>query len=127
MRERKNKKYIYAQNFILYLIYRMRSGQTMLKLECYAFKENESKEKIGHVLLNIRSAHLVYKYGNLNQKASWHKLIGLRNDLKTHKPELLLILRIEDCRNASSNAVLEVYYIFSYFIKIISKNLYNTV
>ncbi|XP_032673592.1 centrosomal protein of 120 kDa-like isoform X2 [Odontomachus brunneus] len=89
------------------LLRKMRSGQTILKLECYAFKENESKEKIGHVLLNIRSAHLVYKYGNLNQKASWHKLIGLRNDLKTHKPELLLILRIEDCKNTSSNTVLE--------------------
>ncbi|XP_025153501.1 centrosomal protein of 120 kDa isoform X2 [Harpegnathos saltator] len=89
------------------ILRKMRSGQASLKLECYTFKENESKEKIGHILLSIRSAHLAYKYRDLNPKASWHKLIGLKSDLKTHKPELLLILRIEDHKNTSSNTVLE--------------------
>lgn len=104
---------------ISHLIYRMRSGQATLKLECYAFKENENKEKIGHVLLSIRSAHLVYKYGDLDPKTSWYKLIGLRSDLKTHKPELLLTLRIEDCKNTSLNTVVEVphiLYILIFFL-----------
>lgn len=86
----------------------MRSGQASLKLECYAFKENEHKEKIGHVLLSMRSAHLAYKYEDLDPKATWYKLLGLRSDLKTHKPELLLTLRIENRKNTCSNAILEV-------------------
>ncbi|XP_014474648.1 PREDICTED: centrosomal protein of 120 kDa-like isoform X3 [Dinoponera quadriceps] len=87
---------------------KMRSGQASLKLECYAFKENENKEKIGHVLLSLRSAHLAYKYGDVNPKASWHKLIGLRSDLKTNKPELLLTLRIEDRKSTNLDTALEV-------------------
>ncbi|XP_014474647.1 PREDICTED: centrosomal protein of 120 kDa-like isoform X2 [Dinoponera quadriceps] len=86
---------------------KMRSGQASLKLECYAFKENENKEKIGHVLLSLRSAHLAYKYGDVNPKASWHKLIGLRSDLKTNKPELLLTLRIEDRKSTNLDTALE--------------------
>lgn len=108
--------------------YRMRSGQALLKLECYAFKENDHKEKIGHVLLNIRSAHLAYKYGDLNPKANWHKLIGLRSDLKTHKPELLLTLRIEDRKSANSNPAIEVSHyvcVLIFYKNSKSKNLNN--
>lgn len=95
---------------ILYLICRMRSGQAPLKLECFAFKEDKAKERIGYVLLSIRSAHTISKHGDLNPKANWHKLLGLRNDLKVQKPELLLTLRVENQKSTNSNSMIKVKY-----------------
>jgi hypothetical protein len=95
----------------------MRSGQVPLKLECFAFKENETKERLGYVLLSIRSAHIISKLGDLSPKGSWHKLLGLRNDLKTQKLYLLLTLKIEDQKNVDSNPIAEVKY--SHIINII--------
>ncbi|KMQ91887.1 centrosomal protein [Lasius niger] len=86
---------------------KMRSGQATLKLECFAFKENKAKERIGYVLLSIRSAHIISKHGDLSPKANWHKLLGLRNDLKVQKPELLLTLRVENRKSADSNSMVE--------------------
>lgn len=100
----------------------MRSGQTPLKLECFAFKENKAKEKIGYVLLSIRSAHIISKHEDLSPKANWHKLLGLRNDLKIQKPELLLTLRVENRKNTDSNSMIEVKYnviLLFYIINII--------
>ncbi|CAL1685521.1 unnamed protein product [Lasius platythorax] len=86
---------------------KMRSGQATLKLECFAFKENKAKERIGYVLLSIRSAHIISKHGDLSPKANWHKLLGLRNDLKVQKPELLLTLRVENRKSTDSNSMVE--------------------
>lgn len=98
----------------------MRSGQAPLKLECFALKENGCKEKLGYVVLSIRSAHVTLKYRDLSPKANWYKLLGLRNDLKIQKPEILLTLRIEDWKN-DSNPIIEVRYIFELYIVIHSK------
>ncbi|RLU24249.1 hypothetical protein DMN91_004460 [Ooceraea biroi] len=87
---------------------KMRSGQVPLKLECFAFKENGGKERLGYVLLSIRSAHVTSKHGDSSPRASWHKLLGLRNDFKTQKPQLLLTLKIEDRKNMDSNPTAEV-------------------
>jgi len=87
----------------------MRSEHASLKLECFAFKEIEGRERIGYILLNIRSAQ-VSKYGDLSPKESWHKLLGLRSDLKIQKPELLLALRIEDQKDINLNPTAEVKY-----------------
>lgn len=102
---------------ILHLIYRMRSGQVPLKLECFALKEDKAKERIGYVLLSIRSAHIISKHGDVNPKANWHKLLGLRNDLKVQKPELLLTLRVENQKSTNSSSMVEVKYnvIFSLY------------
>ncbi|XP_012054998.1 PREDICTED: centrosomal protein of 120 kDa-like [Atta cephalotes] len=89
------------------MLRRMRSEQVSLKLECFAFKENEGREKLGYVLLNIRSAQIISKCGDLNPKASWHKLLGLRSDLKIQKPELLLALRVEDRKDVTLNPTTE--------------------
>ncbi|XP_011345189.2 centrosomal protein of 120 kDa isoform X2 [Ooceraea biroi] len=86
---------------------KMRSGQVPLKLECFAFKENGGKERLGYVLLSIRSAHVTSKHGDSSPRASWHKLLGLRNDFKTQKPQLLLTLKIEDRKNMDSNPTAE--------------------
>lgn len=90
----------------------MRSEQASLKLECFAFKENEDRERIGYVLLNIRSAQMLSKYGDLNPKTNWHKLLGLRSDLKMQKPELLIVFRVEDRKDINLNPITEVKYIF---------------
>lgn len=90
----------------------MRSEQASLKLECFAFKENEDRERIGYVLLNIRCAQILSKYGDLNPKANWHRLLGLRSDLKMQKPELLLVFRVEDRKDVNLNPITEVKYIF---------------
>ncbi|XP_029165522.1 centrosomal protein of 120 kDa-like isoform X2 [Nylanderia fulva] len=87
---------------------KMRSGQAALKLECFVFKENKAKERIGYVLLSIRSAHIIFKHGDLSPKANWHKLLGLRNDLKVQKPELLLTLRVENRKNTDLNSMVEI-------------------
>lgn len=92
----------------------MRSGQVPLKLECFAFKENEDRERIGYILLSIRSAQVTSKHGNLNPKANWYKLLGLRSDFKLYKPELSLTLTIDDRKSIGSSTITEVkhYYIF---------------
>lgn len=95
---------------ILHIIYRMRSGQAPLKLECFVLKEDKAKERIGYVLLSIRSAHIISKHGDVNPKANWHKLLGLRNDLKVQKPELLLTLKVENKKSTNSNSMTEVKY-----------------
>lgn len=74
----------------------MRSGQVPLKLECFAIKGDDSKEKLGYLVLSLRSAQVFPKHGDLDIKANWHKLLGLKNDFKIHKPELLLSLSIHD-------------------------------
>ncbi|XP_018400917.1 PREDICTED: centrosomal protein of 120 kDa [Cyphomyrmex costatus] len=90
------------------MLRRMRSEQASLKLECFAFKENEEgREKLGYILLNIRSAQVISKCGDLSPKASWHKLLGLRSDLKIQKPELLLALRVEDRKGVNLNPTAE--------------------
>ncbi|XP_063980873.1 centrosomal protein of 120 kDa isoform X2 [Diachasmimorpha longicaudata] len=74
----------------------MRSGQEPLKLECIEFKENGVKEKIGYLLLSLRSAQIVPRGYESTIKMNWHRLLGLRNDVKGDKPEFLLSLTIED-------------------------------
>ena len=85
----------------------MRSGQVPLKLECFAVKSNDNKEKLGYLLLSLRSAQVFTKSNINNVKANWHKLLGLKSELKTHKPELLLALSIHDL-DTTVNTQLEV-------------------
>ncbi|XP_043670067.1 centrosomal protein of 120 kDa isoform X2 [Vespula pensylvanica] len=84
---------------------KMRSGQTPLKLECFALKDHNNKEKIGYILLSIRSAQIILKSKEIGIKVNWHTLLGLRNDLKAQKPELLLSLSIEDREYVTSNSL----------------------
>ncbi|XP_076176047.1 rha isoform X3 [Ptiloglossa arizonensis] len=88
---------------------KMRSGQVPLKLECFASKSNDSKEKLGYILLSLRSAQVFSKYEDVNVKSHWHKLLGLRSDYKIHKPELLLSLSIHDQESTILNPQLENY------------------
>lgn len=86
----------------------MRCGQTPLKLECFAIKNHNNKEKIGYILLSIRSAQIIPKSKEVDAKANWHTLLGLKNDLRAQKPELLLSLSIEDREYAASNSLTKV-------------------
>nr|XP_033341936.1 centrosomal protein of 120 kDa-like isoform X2 [Megalopta genalis]XP_033341937.1 centrosomal protein of 120 kDa-like isoform X2 [Megalopta genalis]XP_033341938.1 centrosomal protein of 120 kDa-like isoform X2 [Megalopta genalis] len=75
---------------------KMRSGQVPLKLECFTVKSNDSKEKLGYILLSLRSAQVFSKNEDVNVKTNWHKLLGLKSNLKMDKPELFLGLSIHD-------------------------------
>lgn len=86
----------------------MRSGQVPLKLECFTVKSNDSKEKVGYLLLSLRSAQDSTRNNINNVKANWHKLLGLKSELKVHKPELLLTLSIHDVEVTMVNDQLEV-------------------
>ena len=74
----------------------MRSAQVPLKVECFMLKENGIKEKIGYLLLSVRSAQILTKSRKAGIKSSWNTLLGLKSDYKTCKPELLISLTIED-------------------------------
>lgn len=97
----------------------MRAGQTPLKIECFSIKENGLKEKIGYILLSVRCAQIVPRGKTVNVKMKWYNILGLKNDLKDCKPELLLSLRIEDRNAVSSVTTLKVLYI--YLIRIITR------
>ncbi|XP_043500526.1 centrosomal protein of 120 kDa-like isoform X2 [Polistes fuscatus] len=84
---------------------KMRCGQTPLKLECFALKDLNNKEKIGYILLSIRSAQIIPNSKKLKPKSNWHTLLGLKNNFKAQKPELLLSLSIEDRECVTSNSL----------------------
>ncbi|XP_031839725.1 rha isoform X2 [Nomia melanderi] len=86
---------------------KMRSGQVPLKLECFIVKSNDSKEKLGYLLLSLRSAQVFSKNEDISVKTSWHKLLGLKSNLKMHKPELLLGLSIHDQESGTLNCHVE--------------------
>ncbi|XP_031839724.1 rha isoform X1 [Nomia melanderi] len=88
---------------------KMRSGQVPLKLECFIVKSNDSKEKLGYLLLSLRSAQVFSKNEDISVKTSWHKLLGLKSNLKMHKPELLLGLSIHDQESGTLNCHVENY------------------
>ncbi|XP_015594785.1 centrosomal protein of 120 kDa [Cephus cinctus] len=79
-----------------YTLRKMRSGQTPLKVECFLLKENATKDRIGYILLGLRSAQVLLKHGNSIAKTSWHKLAGVHSELKPYAPQLLLALTVEE-------------------------------
>ncbi|KOC59380.1 Centrosomal protein of 120 kDa [Habropoda laboriosa] len=87
---------------------KMRSGQVPLKLECFAVKGNDSKEKLGYLLLSLRSAQVFNKHGINTVRANWLKVLGLKSELKVDKPELLLALSIHDQEATTVNSQLEL-------------------
>ena len=94
--------YYIFQIYIFFSNYRMRSAQVPLKVECFMIKENGIKEKIGYLLLSVRSAQMYTKGGESSIKSNWNTLLGLKSDFKTCKPELLISLRIEDQEHPST-------------------------
>ena len=75
----------------------MRSSQEPLRIECFEMKNNGKRDKVGYTLLSLRTARIVPpRDENVRIEPSWHRLLGLRNDVKAWKPELLLALTIEE-------------------------------
>lgn len=81
----------------------MRSAQVPIKVECFIIKDNELKEKVGYLLLSIRSAQIITRNNKSTIKSSWNTLSGLKSDLKICKPEILLSLTVEDEDSESAN------------------------
>lgn len=80
----------------------MRVGHVPLKIECFTVSDNGAKEKIGYVLLPLRSAQIIPRGNSASVKVNWHKLLGVKSDLRVSGPELLLSLTIEERDNAVS-------------------------
>ncbi|KAG7198473.1 hypothetical protein KM043_005854 [Ampulex compressa] len=91
------------------ILRKMRSGQTPLKVECFIVKDNASREKVGYLILSLRSAQVIPKSLEISAKANWCKLLGLKGDFKINKPELLLTLTIEDRCPTTSNVCTETH------------------
>ncbi|XP_043280435.1 centrosomal protein of 120 kDa-like [Venturia canescens] len=76
---------------------KMRSGQEPVKIECFEIKETGMRDKIGHMLLSLRTARILLPRDQVvDVPATWHTFFNLRSDLKAHKPEILLSLTIEE-------------------------------
>lgn len=74
----------------------MRVGHVPLKVECFAVDGNGIREKIGYVLLPLRSAQIIPNGREQNVKVTWHRLLGVKPELRISGPELLLSLTIEE-------------------------------
>ncbi|XP_012256855.2 centrosomal protein of 120 kDa-like [Athalia rosae] len=94
---------------------KMRVGHVPLKIECFTVNNNGVREKIGYILLPLRSAQIVARGKDANVKVMWHKFLGVKNELRASGPELLLSLTIEgrenlpgsSCGGLEDNAQLE--------------------
>ncbi|XP_015518371.2 centrosomal protein of 120 kDa isoform X1 [Neodiprion lecontei] len=75
---------------------KMRVDHVPLKLECFAVDDSGLREKIGYILLPLRSAQIIPRDKSTNVKVSWHKLLGVKSELRVSVPEILLSLTIED-------------------------------
>lgn len=81
----------------------MRSSQEPLKVECFEYKDNGIRERLGYFVLSLRTAQIVPPDNDGNIKKNWHKLFGLRNDIKSFKPEILLSLIIEELKDSPAD------------------------
>lgn len=86
---------------------KLRSANKPIRVECYTIdQQNNNKERIGFVLLNIRSAQIIPTYFNINDiPFKWYKLIGVKNSKKL-QPELFLSLTIRDINIKTQSTVL---------------------
>lgn len=74
----------------------MRCNSTPIKVECYAVNESGSREKLGYILLSVRSAQIIYQGEESKIKTSWHNILGVRNEFNNCKPRLMLYLIIKE-------------------------------
>ncbi|KAK0095735.1 hypothetical protein PV326_007550 [Microctonus aethiopoides] len=75
---------------------KMRSGQEPLKIEYFELKENGTKDRIGYLLLSMRTAQIIARGNDHNLKTNWHQLSGLRSDVKADKPAFYISFTIEE-------------------------------
>lgn len=75
---------------------RMKQENLPIRIECYAvnLKTGGSRSFIGYILLPIRSVAIQVPSKAFVGSAHWHKLIGLSQDWKDFKPQLLLFVAI---------------------------------
>lgn len=83
----------------------MRSAHAPIKIDCFALNEKGGREKLGYILLSIRTAQIIHKHEEVEIRFNWHTLSGLKGDLKSSKPELLLSLVIEEFANSEEMKV----------------------
>ncbi|XP_044729721.1 centrosomal protein of 120 kDa-like, partial [Chrysoperla carnea] len=74
----------------------MRTGNIPLKVECFTTNQQNCKERIGYLLLNLRAIQILPSGKASQIKQSWNKLMGVKNEAKAHRPEILLSFYVED-------------------------------
>lgn len=83
---------------------KIRCTNSPLKVECYTTDSNERKERIGFILLSLRSAHILPKSKAKQEPPfKWEKLMGVSHEHKNCHAELYLSLTIRDTLNVTSS------------------------
>ncbi|XP_075235719.1 centrosomal protein of 120 kDa-like [Lycorma delicatula] len=77
-------------------IRRLRQANTPVKIECFSVINSQKRDRIGYILLSLKQAQIIPEGKKINVVESWHKLLGVRSEMKALNPEMLLTLRIED-------------------------------
>ncbi|XP_050298341.1 centrosomal protein of 120 kDa-like isoform X2 [Anthonomus grandis grandis] len=76
---------------------KLRSSNQPLRVECLSTDPQNRRDRIGFVLLSLRSAQIItLKEAKSPVSFKWYKLIGCQADKKKHHPELYLALTIRD-------------------------------
>uniref|UniRef100_A0A0A9X7I2 DUF3668 domain-containing protein n=5 Tax=Lygus hesperus TaxID=30085 RepID=A0A0A9X7I2_LYGHE len=81
---------------------RLRTGNTALKIECFSVINEHKRDRLGYILLNLKEAQIIPKDSGIAALETWHKLLGLRSEAKSHAPELLLRFKIEEANDESA-------------------------
>lgn len=77
-------------------IRKLRAAHVPLRIECFMLHEDDLREKIGFVLLHLRTARAVPSDQVIDLEYKWHKLLGVHADWKPNHPELSLTLSVRD-------------------------------
>ncbi|XP_068084880.1 centrosomal protein of 120 kDa [Anabrus simplex] len=75
---------------------RFRTGNVPVKVESFTIANQEKHERIGYLLLNLRSAQIAVSGRSFQISGTWHPLLGVKSDHASYRPELLLTVHVED-------------------------------
>ena len=70
-----------------------------MKIECYSVDENGYRDKIGYILLSIRSAQIIQRGKETDIKFNWNTFLGVRGELNACKPKLYLTLFLREAND----------------------------
>ncbi|XP_039291632.1 centrosomal protein of 120 kDa [Nilaparvata lugens] len=75
---------------------RLKQANTSIKVECFSVLNTQKREKMGYVVLSLRQAVLIPRDKKNATVESWHKLMGVKPEMKKSEPKLLLTLSLQE-------------------------------
>ncbi|KAF5270733.1 hypothetical protein FQA39_LY01471 [Lamprigera yunnana] len=75
---------------------KLRASKSPLRVELHLIDVNQRTDRVGFILLSIRSAHIVSYKHDYKIPFKWYKLLGVLPEHKNFRPELRLSLTIRD-------------------------------